>query len=114
MDAFCSSSQELVAQNSKGKSKKKEKMKKDTTKYNPNPLANPPKGKDSLESTKSASKTKKKSSETYSFCGKDGHFISRCWKCLEALEETMKEHHISAPQSSSPLQGKVMLFLLEL
>jgi len=78
------SSQALVAQNFKGKSKKKDK-KKDTSKSDSKPPAtptNPSKGKDSSKSGESTSKAKKKSSETCSFCGKDGHSVSRCWKRL--------------------------------
>ena len=89
VDASGSSSQSLVAQNSKGKSKQKEKLKKNAPKIDTKPPANPSKGKDSLKSTESTSKTKKKSSETCSFCVKDGHPISWCWKHLEALEEAM-------------------------
>ena len=102
MDASSSSSQALVAQNSKGKSKKKAKSKKYTPKSNPKPPANPPKGKYSLKFAESTSKTKKKSSETYNYFGKDVHPVSRHWKHLEALEEAMMEHHILAPYSSSP------------
>ena len=84
MDATGSSSQALVAQNSKGKSNKKDKGNKDTSKSDPKPLAsslaNPSKGMDSLKSSESTSKTKKKFSKNYNFCGKDGHSVSRCWK----------------------------------
>ena len=78
VDASGSSSQSLVAQNSKGKSKQKEKSKKDTPKNNPNPPANPPEGKYYLKSIESTSRTKKKSSETCNFFSKDGHPVSRC------------------------------------
>ena len=84
MDATGTSSQALVAQNSKGKSKKKDKVKKDTSKSYPKTLAshleNPLKGNNSLKSGESTSKAKKKSSENCNFCGKDGHSASRCWK----------------------------------
>lgn len=116
MDASGSSSQALVAQSSQGKPKQKAKPKKDSAgnessskpaqKTNSKPLANPSKGKSSSKSIEPTSKTKKKSVETYSFCRKDGHLVSRCWKCLEALEEAMQEHHISAPQSASSPIGK--------
>ena len=96
----------MVAQSSQEKLKSKAKPKKDSQKTNSKPPANPSKGKSSSKSTDSSSKAKKKSFETYIFCGKDGHPISRCWKCLEALEEAMQEHHISALKSSSPLVGK--------
>ena len=114
MDAFGSSSQPLVAQCFQEKPKQKAKPKKDTLKNDSKPPANPSKGKSSLKSTESTSKTKRKSVETYSFCGKDGHLISRNWKHLEALEEAMHEHHISTSKSSSSLYGKVTLLLHEL
>ena len=66
-DASGSSSQALVAQNSKGKSKEKVKSKKDTPKKETKPLDNPSKGKDSSKIVESTSKTKKKSSETVVF-----------------------------------------------
>ena len=71
VDATGSSSQALVAQNYKGKSKKKGSSKNDTSKSDPKPLASPPtnpsKGKDSLNSGESTSKAKKKSSENCKF-----------------------------------------------
>ena len=86
VDATSGSSQALVAQNSKGKSKKKGKVKKDTSKFNPNPLTppieNPSKAKDSSKLGDSTSKVKRKSRENCNICGKDGHLASRCWKCL--------------------------------
>ena len=89
MDASSSSIKALVAQSSHGKPKQKAKPKKDTPKTDAKPLANLSKGKSALKSTESTSKTKNKSVETCNFYGKDGHPISRCWKCLEALDKSM-------------------------
>ena len=84
VDATGSFSQALVTQNSKGKSKKKGKVKKDTSKFDPKPptppLENPSKVRDYLKSGESTSKTKKKSSENCNFCKKYGHSVSRYWK----------------------------------
>ena len=110
-----SQNQALVAESSKGKQKQKPKPKKDSgasenpskppPKSDSKPQSNSKQGKSS-KSGESSSKTKKKFGDPCSFCGKEGHPVSRCWKHLEALEESMQQHNISAPQPPSPPTGK--------
>ena len=38
----------------------------------------------------SSSKAKKYTGDPCNFCGKEGHPVSKHWKCLEALEEAMQ------------------------
>jgi len=37
------------------------------------------------------------------FCGQDGHLESKCFKKMEALEETMKKHNMNPDSSSSKI-----------
>lgn len=107
----------LVAQSSKEKEKQKQKLKPkknsagSESSSKPPPKSDfkppfPPKQGKSSQSGEPSSKTKKKSGDTCSFCGKEGYQVSRCWKWLEALEEAMQQHHISSPQASYPSKGK--------
>ena len=63
------------------------------------------KGKSS-KSDESSSKTNKYTGDPCSFCGKEGHPVSRCWKRLEALEEALQQHSISSPKPSPTPSGK--------
>ena len=92
-----SSSLGLVAHTPKGKTKSRPQKKKDSDKGSEPPSKPQQKSKPSQHTTKSkrsSSKTgKKRSNESCSFCGKEGHPESKCYKKLEALNEAMKQHN---------------------
>ena len=106
--------QESVAQTSTKKSKKKPKHKTNSTgsESSSKPTLKLDAKKQSLKgktskSSESSSKTKKYTSDPCSFCGKEGHPISRCQKHLEALEEAMQQHNITSLKPSPTPLGKV-------
>ena len=52
--------------------------------------------------TNKANKNKGKKTDRHcNFCNRDGHVESKCFKKMEALEATMKKHHINLENSST-------------
>lgn len=111
LDAL-SSSQSLLALTSKGKAKYRPQKKKDSDKGSEPPSKSQKKSKSSPDTTKYerySSKTgKKNSNESCSFCGREGHPKSKCYKKLEALNEAMKQHNISVSKPSSSGKGHAL------
>ena len=89
LESSTSSSKALVASTLKGKGKSIAQSK--PTPTSPKPTQNEPKSK--VPSTK-----KEKSNTTCTYCKKEGHPATRCWKKLQDLEETMKKHKVVAPK----------------
>lgn len=108
LDAL-SSSQALVAHSSKGKSKARFQKKNNSAQDSDPPTKPQQKPKSSQptsKSNRSSSKTwKKRSNETCSFCGKEGHSETKCFQKLEALNEAMKKHNIPVSKPSSSSKG---------
>ena len=104
LESSTSSSKALVASTPKGKGKSKAQSK--PTPTSPKPTQNEPK-------SKAPSTKKEKSNTTCTYCKKEGHPATRCWKKLQDLEETMKKIRL-LPQKSmvKPLMSKVGLLNL--